>query len=158
MRDDQKSEDMLIDELSHLRKHVQRLESQIKRAENNYKDIQLQLQQSQKMEALGTLVAGVAHEINNPINLIMYNLPLLQKIWDDFLPALMALKKDMPDRKFGGFTYDFLKDKSRLVNLKAAATTNNRPTKICGAHFLMKVMVTSGYFQVEEISKQQIIS
>jgi signal transduction histidine kinase len=129
MRDDQKSEDMLIDELSHLRNHVQRLESQIRRAENNYKDIQLQLQQSQKMEALGTLVAGVAHEINNPINLIMYNLPLLQKIWDDFLPALMALKKDMPDRKFGGFTYDFLKDNlAQLVtDMNLAA---NRVAKI----------------------------
>jgi CheY-like chemotaxis protein/two-component sensor histidine kinase len=81
------------------------------------------------MEALGTLVAGVAHEINNPINLIMYNLPLLQKIWDDFLPALMALKKDMPDRKFGGFTYDFLKDNlAQLVtDMNLAA---NRVAKI----------------------------
>ena len=88
MRDDQKTKDNLIDELNHLRKNAQRLESQIRRAEKDFKDSQQQLQQAQKMEALGTLVAGVAHEINNPINLIMYNLPLLQKIWTDFFGHL----------------------------------------------------------------------
>lgn len=129
MRDDQKSKDILIDELNLLRNRIQRLESQIRRTENAYKDSQLQLQQSQKMEALGTLVAGVAHEINNPINLIMYNLPLLEKIWADFLPALMALKEESPDRKFGGFTYDFLKDNlAQLVtDMNLAA---NRVAKI----------------------------
>jgi CheY-like chemotaxis protein len=52
----------------------------------------------------------VAHEINNPINLIMYNLPLLEKIWLDFLPILMERKQREPERKFGGLAYDFLAD------------------------------------------------
>jgi CheY-like chemotaxis protein len=52
----------------------------------------------------------VAHEINNPINLLLYNLPLLRKTWTDFMPILMDQRGREPERTFGGFTYDFLKD------------------------------------------------
>ena len=67
-----------------------------------------QLYQAQKMEALGALIAGVAHEINNPINLIMYNIPLLEKIWQDILPVLNDQAVLYPQRKFGGLRTDFI--------------------------------------------------
>ncbi len=67
-----------------------------------------QLYQSQKMEALGVLIAGVAHEINNPINLIMYNIPLLEKIWKDILPILNDQAVLYPQRKYGGLRTDFI--------------------------------------------------
>jgi signal transduction histidine kinase len=110
MNDKDKTQRQLIEELTELRDRSARLEAQNRRAEKNIKACQQQLQQAQKMETLGTLVAGVAHEINNPINLIMYNLPLLQKVWMDFLPVLMDQRSKAPDQKYGGFTYDFLKD------------------------------------------------
>ena len=95
---------------------IEQAESGQRHAEKALREIQPQLQQAQKMETLGTLVAGVAHEINNPINLIMYNIPLLKKIWVDFLPLLMERRQKEPDRKFGGFDYDFLADNlSQLV-------------------------------------------
>lgn len=93
-----------------LREKAQQLESQQRHVEEALKESQQQLHHAQKMETLGTLVAGVAHEINNPINLIMYNLPLIQKIWSDLLPVLMEKKERVPHQKFGGFTYDFLED------------------------------------------------
>jgi signal transduction histidine kinase/CheY-like chemotaxis protein len=71
---------------------------------------QEQLYQAQKMKALGTLVAGVAHEINNPINLVMLNLPLLRKIWEDIHPILASYAQENPGRKYGGLTYDFLQN------------------------------------------------
>ncbi len=69
-----------------------------------------QLYQAQKMDVLGSLVAGVAHEINNPINLIMYNLPLLEKIWADMLPIIKEQSSRQPQKKYGGLTCDFLEN------------------------------------------------
>lgn len=87
-----------------------RLEALLRKTELALAHAERQLQQAQKMEALGTLVAGVAHEINNPLNLILYNLPLLQKTWADLLPVMTAHRHREPERKFGGFTYDFLQE------------------------------------------------
>ena len=110
MSDKQKIKEDLIGELADMRRLIEKAEARQRHAEKALREIQPQLQQAQKMETLGTLVAGVAHEINNPINLIMYNIPLLKKIWVDFLPILMERKQREPERKFGGFDYDFLAD------------------------------------------------
>ena len=81
------------------------------------KKIEKQLFQSQKMEAMGTLVAGVAHEINNPINLILFNLPLLEKMWQDLVPLLNEHIAKTPDKKIGGLPPEFVKQNlSRLIS------------------------------------------
>ena len=74
------------------------------------KKLEAQLQQAQKMEALGTLVAGIAHEINNPINLMIFNVTLLERIWRDFQPLLDENGHKEPNKKYGGLSYIFLKD------------------------------------------------
>jgi signal transduction histidine kinase len=81
-----------------------------KRAEEALRKSQEQLHQAQKMKALGTLVAGVAHEINNPVNLIMFNIPLLQRVWNDFQAVLKEYAAKEPDRKYGGLPYNFLEE------------------------------------------------
>jgi signal transduction histidine kinase/CheY-like chemotaxis protein len=110
MTDQDKSREQLMQELSGLRQRLEQMEARQRSARQALHESQQQLQQAQKMETLGTLVAGVAHEINNPLNLIMYNIPLLKKIWKDFLPLLMEQKQIRPVQKFGGFAYDFLED------------------------------------------------
>ena len=117
MNDEEKSREQLISEMEVMQERIEQLETLQRQYEKALHDSQQQLQQSQKMETLGTLVAGVAHEINNPINLIMYNIPLLQKIWADFMPVLKERQPIAPDQKFGGFDYDFLAD--NLIQLIA---------------------------------------
>ena len=87
------------------------------------------LMQAQKMEALGRLVSGVAHEINNPVNLIMYSIPILKKVWRDILPLLDGHAKAHPEKRYGGLTYAYLKENLFQI-LSDAELAADRITKI----------------------------
>jgi len=103
--------------------------TRFKEAEQQLTKSQQQLFQAQKMESLGTLVAGVAHEINNSLNLITFNVPLLQKIWHDFHPILQEQASKEPDRKFGGLSYKILSENMEKL-VSDIGTTARRLTKI----------------------------
>lgn len=55
------------------------------RMEEEAKLVQSKLIHANKMTSLGTLVSGVAHEINNPNSFILHNAGTLSKIWEDLL-------------------------------------------------------------------------
>jgi two-component system NtrC family sensor kinase len=57
----------------------------------NEKNLGIQLQQSQKMESVGQLAAGVAHEINTPMQYIGDNVRYVSKTFDRLLPILELL-------------------------------------------------------------------
>lgn len=60
------------------------------------KDTQLQLIQSEKMSSLGQLVAGIAHEINNPVNFIYGNLKPCLEYFDDLSTLILLYQKHYP--------------------------------------------------------------
>ena len=63
----------------------------------NLKQSQSQLVHAEKMSSLGQLVAGIAHEINNPVNFIYGNIEHLSTYFADFMELLNFYEAQNPD-------------------------------------------------------------
>jgi PAS domain S-box-containing protein len=70
---------------------------QLQQALLQLRQTQAQLVQTEKMASLGQMVAGVAHEINNPINFIYGNLAPAQEYVDDVLDLIQLYRQSHGD-------------------------------------------------------------
>jgi PAS domain S-box-containing protein len=76
-----------------------------KQLEETTRQQELQLIQANKMTALGTLVSGMAHEINNPNHLVLMNSRVLAEAWDDAVPILDAHRAARGEFTLSGLPY-----------------------------------------------------
>lgn len=68
-----------------------------------------------RMASLGEVVAGVAHEINNPNSFISCSIPPLQKIWGFFEPILIEYSAVHPEWKRGKLTLNSLRQDMKEI-------------------------------------------
>ncbi|HEY9696821.1 MAG TPA: response regulator [Trichocoleus sp.] len=76
------------------------LEQKVAEASQAYcelQQMQLQLIQGEKMSSLGQMTAGIAHEINNPVNFIYGNLPHAKDYIEDVMGLLRLYQAEYPN-------------------------------------------------------------
>jgi PAS domain S-box-containing protein len=96
--------------------NLRRAAAETRRAFEDLKEAQAQLIRSEKLASIGMLVSGVAHEINNPLNVMYGNLQLLEEASDLLLPLAREGARSKSVRgvasrvaKFRGMIRDALK-------------------------------------------------
>jgi two-component system, NtrC family, sensor kinase len=83
-------------QLSSTQKALEQRTRELSEALDNIKQTQMHLVQSEKMSSLGQLVAGVAHEINNPINFITGNLIPAEEYIQDMIAFIQLYRECYP--------------------------------------------------------------
>jgi signal transduction histidine kinase len=86
----------LVDQLSRKNKDLIQKNLNLDAKNLELRAIQSQLIHQEKMASLGRLVAGIAHELNNPINFVHGNLPYLRNYFED-LKKLVNSLDSLPD-------------------------------------------------------------
>jgi two-component system, NtrC family, sensor kinase len=79
-----------------LEERVEERTLELKLALNSLKQAQAKLIHSEKMSSMGQLVAGIAHEVNNPINFIYGNLNYMNGYVQDLLELIKAYQTHYP--------------------------------------------------------------
>ena len=78
----------LLELYTSLEQKVQERTLELEKANSELKEAQAMMVHSEKMRSLGELVAGIAHEINNPINFIYGNIMILEKYTKDMFDLI----------------------------------------------------------------------
>ena len=89
--------------------------SELETANQQLLEKQKQLVLSEKLMSLGQLAAGMAHEINNPVQFIQGNLSIIKEALDGIIPILDDHAIKNPHMKLARLEYAFFREHCRVL-------------------------------------------
>ena len=122
-----------LEELNAINEELYRQKEVLQNSLDKLNAARKQLIQSEKMASLGTLSAGIAHEINNPLNFIHGGCYALESFLEE------NLKDNMEDAKpFINAINEGVKRASEIVSsLSRYSRQNDLPTTACDIHLII---------------------
>src|SRR5690606_27357467 len=88
-----KQNQLLEEKVAERTNELQSINISLEKSITDLKQTQKKLIASEKMASLGQLIAGIAHEINNPVNFISSNLMPIQRDIFDFYRIIKEAEK-----------------------------------------------------------------
>jgi signal transduction histidine kinase len=93
MKDEDKTKEQLLQELEKANQDLREELVQRRQTEEQNRNIERQLRQAQKLEAVGTLAGGIAHDFNNILTAIIASASLMQRAIDETSPLRRQLDR-----------------------------------------------------------------
>ncbi len=102
-------------ELLETRAMLEKKSEEFEAANLELREKQMLLVQKEKLASLGQLSAGMAHEINNPIQFIQGNMHILNEAMDTILPILDRRAETNPNLTIARLKYPFFREHIRTL-------------------------------------------
>lgn len=112
----------------------------------------------EKMAALGMMISGIAHEINNPNGVILFNLPILKDYLQELVPIVDDYAEKNSDFILFNMPYkDFRKDLHRLIeNITNGSNRINHIVSNLKEFSLRKDKIKRELFQTKDVIRKVV--
>ncbi len=100
----------LVEQLSHSNQDLVQKNANLDAKNLELREVQSHLIHQEKMASLGRMVAGIAHELNNPVNFVHGNLPYLKEYCDQLIELVDIAARS--ERAESNQLFDELKKKA----------------------------------------------